>query len=303
VAQAAPAPATAHGDADEALRLNLAWTAGVLGLERVALLAPGGAGHAVRASIGLPVRADRGGDEVLAALGEGPRFTVPVHHEGRVIGALVAAWPVTHGRAEETVLAGLADRIGSVLAHANRVQEAQAALAGSAELLRGEVTRLSLGRVATSDRVKHARELARTLGLPPDEAAHVAWAAAADAVDATLFDGRLGDAEGDRPEAVRAILAHRHERVDGTGAPQGLVGDEIALGARILAVVAAYEDAIAGTGGAAPCTPEEAVEDLRMRAGRELDPMVVEALVVLGVGEGWLDRGWAAGPSDAAEAA
>jgi signal transduction histidine kinase len=301
-AQATPAPVTAHGDADEALRLNLAWTAGVLGLERVALLAPDGTGHAVRASVGLPVRADRGGDDALDALGDGARFAVPVVHEGRTIGELVATWPATHGPAEEAVFASLADRIGSVLSQANRMQEAHAALAGSAELLRGEVTRLSLGRVATSDRVQRARQLARTLGLPPDQAAHVAWAAAADAVDATLFGGRLGDTENDRPEAVRAILAHRHERVDGTGTPQGLVGDEIALGARILAVVAAYEDALAGTASPA-ATPIEALEDLRMRAGHEFDPMVVEALVVLGVEEGWLDRGWAHGPSGAAEAA
>lgn len=303
MAQATPTPATAHGDADEALRLNLAWAAGVLGLERVALLAPAGAGHAVRASIGLPVRADRGKDEVLAALGDGPRLTVPVRHEGRVQGAIVTAWPATHGPAEKAVLESLAERIGSVLAHANRVQDAQAALAGSAELLRREMTRLSLGRVATSDRVKRARQLARGLGLAPDEAAHVAWAAAADALDATLFDGRLGDTEGDRPEAVRAILAHRHERVDGTGTPRGLVGDEIALGARILAVIAAFEDAVAGSNGGAPCTPTDAIAELRMRAGHEFDPGVVEALVGLGVEEGWLDRGWAQGPSDAAEAA
>ena len=151
-----------------------AWTAGVLGLERVALLAPDGEGHAVRASIGLPVRADRGGDDALGALGEGPRVTVPVAHEGRTLGTLVATWPATHGPAEQAVLASLAERIGSVLAHANRMQEAHAALAGSAELLRGEVTRLSLGRVATSDRVQRARQLARILGLPPDQAAHVA---------------------------------------------------------------------------------------------------------------------------------
>ncbi len=302
-AQAASTPVTAHGDVDEALRLNLAWTAGVLGLERVALLAPAHGGHAVRASIGLPVRTDRGGDDALVALGEGPRLAVPVMHEDRTIGSLVATWPATHGPAEEAVLASLAERIGSVLAQANRMQEAHAAMAGSAELLRGEVTRLSLGRVATSDRVRHARQLARTLGLPPDQAAHVAWAAAADAVDATLFDGRLGDAESDRPEAVREILAHRHERVDGAGTPLGLVGDEVALGARILAVVAAFEEAVEGTSGAASCSAVDAIDDLRMRAGHEFDPMVVEALVVLGVEEGWLDRGWALGSSDAAEAA
>ena len=301
-ARAAPAPAMAHGDAGEALRLNLAWAAGVLGLERVALVAPVGEGHAVRASIGLSLRVERSGDDALAAFGEGPRFEVPVAHEGRTLGTLVAAWPTTHGAAEEAVLASLADRIGSVLAQANRVQEAHAALAGSAELLHGEVTRLSLGRVATSDRVKRARQLARALGLPPDQAAHVAWAAAADAVDATLFAGHLGDAEVERPEAVRAILAQRLERVDGAGTPQGLVGDEIALGARILAVVAAYEDATTAASGSAP-SPADALEDLRMRAEHEFDPMVVEALIVLGVEEGWLDHGWALGPSDAAEAA
>jgi hypothetical protein len=31
--------------------------------------------------------------------------------------------------------------------------------------------------------------------------------------------------------------------------------------------------------------------------------MVVEALVLVGVEEGWLDRGWALGPSEAADAA
>ena len=94
---------------------------------------------------------------------------------------------------------------------------------------------------------------------------------------------------------MRAILAHRHERVDGTGTPQGLVGDEIVLGARILAVIAAFEDAVADR-RRGPWTPAEAIEELRMRAGREFDPVVVEALVSLGVEEGWLDRGWAAGP-------
>ena len=45
------------------------------------------------------------------------------------------------------------------------------------------------------------------------------------------------------------------------------------------------------------------IEELRTRAGREFDPMVVEALVLVGVEEGWLDRGWALGPSEAADAA
>ncbi|MEO6462430.1 MAG: HD domain-containing phosphohydrolase, partial [Candidatus Eisenbacteria bacterium] len=194
-------------------------------------------------------------------------------------------------------------RLGAVLAHANRALASQETLAQSAEFLRGEVTRLSLGRVGTSDRVERARKLAGMLGLSPDQAAHVAWAAADGAAAAPRTDGRTGDADSDRPEAVREILAHRHERVDGTGTPQGLVGDEIALGARILAVAAAFEDAVSGSGGSAARTPGESIEELRQRAGQEFDPVVVEALVVLGVEEGWLDCGWAPGSSDAAEAA
>jgi HD-GYP domain-containing protein (c-di-GMP phosphodiesterase class II) len=79
------------------------------------------------------------------------------------------------------------------------------------------------------------------------------------------------------------------------------VGDEIVLGARILAVTAAFEAAI--TGGNAAVTPEQAIDELRLRSGQEFDPMVVEALVMMGVEEGWLDHGWASGPPDAAAAA
>jgi response regulator RpfG family c-di-GMP phosphodiesterase len=122
-------------------------------------------------------------------------------------------------------------------------------------------------------------------------------------MDATLGGGGTDGAESDRPGAVREILAHRHERVDGTGTPQGLVGDEIVLGARVLAVTSAFDDLVSGAAGSAPRPPAEAIEELRQRGGREFDPMVVEALVVLGVEEGWLDRGWTPGPSEAAEAA
>jgi len=98
---------------------------------------------------------------------------------------------------------------------------------------------------------------------------------------------------------VRRILAHRHERVDGTGTPLGLVGDEIDVGARILAVAGAFGD-VAAEGS---LKARARIVELRSRAGREFDPMVVEALVLVGVEEGWLDRGWALGPSEAADAA
>ncbi|RJO65495.1 MAG: DUF4388 domain-containing protein [Myxococcales bacterium] len=46
------------------------------------------------------------------------------------------------------------------------------------------------------------------------------------------------------PRAVPAILTHLFERVDGKGFPDGLAGDAIPLGSRIIAVVDAYDDLV-----------------------------------------------------------
>ncbi len=332
---ATPVTANVAADADEALRLTLGMAAGVLGVERIALLAPapGSDELALQASVGLPERSARevrlprehgfaacvfGRGESIATddparderlggawygpLGAGPLIAAPVRHDGRILGVLAATLSSAEPAALE-LLERLADRVGGVLASANRALESQESLAQSAEALRDAVTRLSFGRVANSERVRWARSLAQQMGLPPREAAWAAWAAAAAAADEALVEASGSAAGADRPEEVRAILAHRHERVDGTGTPQGLVGDEIALGARILAVVAAFEAATQGSSSGSRKTPVEAIEELRQGAGHMFDPIVVEAFVLLMVEEGWLDRGWDLGPPDAARAA
>ncbi len=338
------APRKAHGtataaggagqDADEALRLQLAVTASVLGVDRVALLAPAGAHELrLRASVGLPdratrdefVAADRGlagwvmtrgepfvspepesdprlGGEWYRPLGAGPAAAVPVSFEGRVIGVLAAAFAVEPEAGVVELMRGFGEQVGGVLAQAIRAAESQEALAQASEALRGEVTRLSIGRAASSDRLQLARRVAEAMGLDGGSAACVAWAAALGATESALASHDAGAAEK-RPESVRLILAHRHERVDGAGTPLGLVGDEIEIGARILSVVDAFETALRPGPGADDRGVAGRIEELRTRAGREFDPMVVEALVLVGVEEGWLDRGWALGPSDAAEAA
>jgi HD-GYP domain-containing protein (c-di-GMP phosphodiesterase class II) len=82
-----------------------------------------------------------------------------------------------------------------------------------------------------------------------------------------------------------AIRGH-HERIDGSGYPEGKSGDEVSLGARIVAVADAYEAMTHARPHRPAMEPEEATEKLRReaQAGR-LDPEVVEALVrALGVG-------------------
>jgi diguanylate cyclase (GGDEF)-like protein len=78
--------------------------------------------------------------------------------------------------------------------------------------------------------------------------------------------------------SIGAILRAHHERWDGTGYPDGLRGEEIPLGARIIAVVDAYHAMIlADRPHRDRSTPEQAMEELRRHAGTQFDPAVVEA--------------------------
>jgi len=80
------------------------------------------------------------------------------------------------------------------------------------------------------------------------------------------------------------LVRHHHERLDGSGYPDGLKGDAIPLGARILAVADAYDAMTSTRPYRAPFTPEAAFAELRRDAGPRLDPAAVEALVGIRAG-------------------
>jgi diguanylate cyclase (GGDEF)-like protein/putative nucleotidyltransferase with HDIG domain len=86
------------------------------------------------------------------------------------------------------------------------------------------------------------------------------------------------------------ILAH-HERVDGTGYPLGLRGEEIPLEARIIAVADAFEAMLTDRPYRESRGPEEAIAELRRCAGTQFDAEVVEALVASGVVEAAAEPG------------
>jgi diguanylate cyclase (GGDEF)-like protein len=76
---------------------------------------------------------------------------------------------------------------------------------------------------------------------------------------------------------VARLVRSSHERFDGGGYPDGLSGEEIPLGARIIFVCDAY-DAMISNRAYAPAIPAvEALEELRACAGTQFDPRVVEA--------------------------
>jgi len=83
--------------------------------------------------------------------------------------------------------------------------------------------------------------------------------------------------------AAAPIIRAHHERWDGTGYPDGLKGEAIPLGARILAVVDAYGAMIDERPYRKARSREEAIAELKRCAGTQFDPRVVEAFLrVLG---------------------
>ncbi len=69
-----------------------------------------------------------------------------------------------------------------------------------------------------------------------------------------------------------------HERWDGNGYPDGLAGEEIPIGARIVAVCDAYDAIISDRCYQHARSQSEALAELRSNAGSQFDPAVVDAL-------------------------
>lgn len=78
-------------------------------------------------------------------------------------------------------------------------------------------------------------------------------------------------------EFLPAIRNH-HERLDGTGYPDGLRGDDIPLSARIVAVADCFNAMIGRRPYRPPMAPSRALELLDRAAGAHLDPEVVRAM-------------------------
>ena len=80
---------------------------------------------------------------------------------------------------------------------------------------------------------------------------------------------------------VLPVILYHHEKYDGTGYPSGLKKEQIPLGARIMAVVDAFEAMLRGRPYRKTLLINEALQELKRNSGTQFDPNVVEAFYEL----------------------
>lgn len=93
--------------------------------------------------------------------------------------------------------------------------------------------------------------------------------------------------------AVADIVRHHHERFDGGGYPDGLCGQEISLGARIVAVADAFDAMTSTRTYRLALNINKTMQEMYRCRGSQFDPDVVDVLSML-QDKGKLDNHWCA---------
>jgi putative nucleotidyltransferase with HDIG domain len=170
--------------------------------------------------------------------------------------------------AQSVLLALLESRSPETYDHVNRVARSSAALARSMRLAPIEIRDVraaallhDIGKIAIPPRL-----LAQSGPLTNEEIAalrrHVS-------IGAEVI-GEIPTLKG-----VAPLIVATHEKFDGTGYPAGLIGVNIPLGARIIAVADVYDALTAQRPYSDPVSHDEANAELVRSSGSHLDPDVV----------------------------
>lgn len=78
---------------------------------------------------------------------------------------------------------------------------------------------------------------------------------------------------------ITTIVKHHHERYDGHGYPDGLVGDQIPIEACVLTIADSYDAMTSDRPYRKALTPEEAFEELKKNSGTQFHPGLVDAFI------------------------
>lgn len=176
-----------------------------------------------------------------------------------------------NGRVLKGVTAALETQDRYTIGHSRRVARNAALVASGMGLSDEEVATVrAAATVHDIGKLDVPREILNKPGkLTPEEFEVVKHHAA----DGAALVACLGDPE------LTTIVRHHHERLDGTGYPDGLSGDEIPIGARILAVADTFDAIVSPRPYRAAATHKRAIDVLHRESGTHFDPDVVKAFL------------------------
>jgi len=235
----------------------------------------------------------------------GTYLSVPLEGESGLLGVLNVTDPGSRRPfdAEDcNLLLDLAERIAHAWQQAQSLEANQTELGDTTVALRRVLEHLRVGRKNAPGRVRLAQAIAREMRLPDAEIGVIGFSTTVHDVGMTfvsrsiqesretLTDRERAEMQGHdavgaeilRPletmGAVREVVLSHHEWWDGSGYPRGLKGADIAIGARVLAVVDAFESMTQGRAHRMPCTRDVALMEIMELRGKQFDPTVVDAL-------------------------
>jgi diguanylate cyclase (GGDEF)-like protein len=237
-------------------------------LERVQ--AEGVAG--LRASAGVaPFERGQDGERLLASAGAALR-QAQEDGGGRVALSGAAGAPeYVRGDAALALMAGLSERDAWTAAHARAVGNLAATLAqklglsSEADTIRTAALLHDVGKMGIPDAV-----LNKPAGLDDAE-----WSLMR---EVPLAGERILRSVPGMGAAAR-LVRHVHERWDGSGHPDGLAGDQVPIGSRVIAACDSYHAMTSPRPWRPALTHEEAVRELLDGADSQFDPDIVEVLI------------------------
>jgi HD-GYP domain-containing protein (c-di-GMP phosphodiesterase class II) len=199
---------------------------------------------------------------------------------------------------------GLATQVSQLVRVQDRLKPLSQTYVELLKLLSRTIDNLNPYTVGYSELMsRYSVIIARELGLPMREIQDISLAAYLSNVgvlglseDLYLKEGQFSEVEYEKMKLhaevgavliemtignknVASYIRHHHERIDGHGYPDGLRGEEIPMGARIIAVVQTFLAKVNGRKYRAPLPFDQALALLQNAAGTQLDKAAVNALV------------------------
>ncbi len=234
------------------------------------------------------------------------QIRIPLLIKGEVVGVLTAgAGRVSAFTPDDlSTLEKMGSQISVALQNAQQLKELEELFFGTIKSLSSAIDAKSPWTAGHSERVtKYALDIAKEMGLGRDEMRNLEVAGLLhDIGKIGTYDILLekpGKLEPDEIEIVRLhpgkgadilepikkfrniipAIKHHHEFYDGSGHPDGLKGEAIPLGARILAVADTYDAMKADRPYRPGRSMEYIINEFRRCSGTQFDPKVVEAFL------------------------